>query len=126
MEGVAFSLRDTFTIFEEMRVPVSTIRLGGGGARSTLWRQIQADVYGHEVEIVEAEEGAAYGAAILAGVGAKIWPGVDQACDAVVRVATRVKPRPENVATLSRTYAAYRRLYPALRSISGQASGMPA
>ena len=70
MEGVAFSLRDTFTIFEEMKVPVRNIRLGGGGARSSLWRQIQADVYAHAVELVEADEGAAYGAALLAGVGA--------------------------------------------------------
>ena len=82
LEGVAFSLQDTFTIFAEMNVPVKNIRLGGGGARSPLWRQIQADVYGHEVEIVEAEEGAAYGAAILAGVGAQMWPSVDAACDA--------------------------------------------
>ena len=47
LEGVAFSLQDTFTIFEEMKVPVSGVRLGGGGARSPLWRQIQADVYGY-------------------------------------------------------------------------------
>ena len=72
MEGVAFSLRDSFSIFSEMKVPVTTIRLGGGGARSRLWRQIQADVYGHSVEILQAEEGAAYGAALLAGVGAGI------------------------------------------------------
>src|SRR2546429_7036682 len=54
------------------RSPVTSIRLGGGGARSPLWRQIQADVYGHAVEIVEAEEGAAYGAALLAAVGAGV------------------------------------------------------
>src|SRR5204863_7853546 len=53
LEGVAFSLRDSFTLFDEMKVAVAKIRLGGGGARSPLWRQIQADVYGHEVEIVE-------------------------------------------------------------------------
>ncbi|HKU25904.1 MAG TPA: xylulokinase, partial [Candidatus Sulfotelmatobacter sp.] len=58
MEGVAFSLKDTFSIFDEMKIPVTSIRLGGGGARSPLWRQIQADVYGREVEIVAAEEGA--------------------------------------------------------------------
>src|SRR3712207_5903088 len=52
LEGVAFSLRDTFEIFKEMNVPVESVRLGGGGARSPLWRQIQADVYGHEVETV--------------------------------------------------------------------------
>src|SRR6185295_19979577 len=64
LEGVAFSLRDTLEIFREMKVPVNEIRLGGGGARSKLWRQIQADVYGREVATVRAEEGAAYGAAI--------------------------------------------------------------
>jgi xylulokinase len=117
LEGVAFSLRDTFTIFEEMKVPVKNIRLGGGGARSRLWRQIQADVYGHEVETVEAEEGAAYGAAILAGVGAGMWPSADAACDMAVRVADRVQPQPEAVAALNAGYAAYRRIYPATRSV---------
>jgi xylulokinase len=117
LEGVAFSLKDSFTIFEEMNVPVKNIRLGGGGARSPLWRQIQADAYGQEVEIVEAEEGAAYGAAILAGVGAKIWPTVDAACDAIVRVAHRVTIKPENAATMKKSYAAFRRVYPASKSI---------
>jgi xylulokinase len=112
LEGVAFSLRDTFTIFEEMNVPVRSIRLGGGGARSSLWRQIQADIYGHEVEIVEAEEGAAYGAAILAGVGAKAWPSVDAACSAVIRVAQRVPARAEVAAQMNSAYASFRRVYP--------------
>jgi xylulokinase len=118
MEGVAFSLRDTFTLFEEIQVPVKSIRLGGGGARSEVWRQVQADVYGHEVEIVEAEEGAAYGAAILAGVGAKIWLTVDDASKAVVRVAERVQPKPESVTAMNEAYRRYRRIYPALRSIT--------
>src|SRR4030081_4049806 len=61
LEGVAFSLRDSFTLFGEMGVPVNNVRLGGGGARSRLWRQIQADVYGKEVGIVEADKGAAFG-----------------------------------------------------------------
>jgi xylulokinase len=117
LEGVAFSLRDTFTIFDEINVPVKTIRLGGGGARSPLWRQIQADVYGHQVEIVEAEEGAAYGAAILAGVGAKAWPTVDDACRAVVRVAGHVDPDPIASGVLEKSYAMYRRIYPAMKSI---------
>jgi len=117
LEGVAFSLKDTFTIFDEMKVPVKSIRLGGGGARSPLWRQIQADVYNHEVEIVEAEEGAAYGAAILAGVGAKIWPSVDSACDSVVRVVHRVQPNPASAEAMQKNYAAYRRIYPAVKSI---------
>jgi xylulokinase len=117
LEGVAFSLRDTFTLFDEMKLAVNRIRLGGGGARSSLWRQIQADVYGHEVEIVEAEEGAAYGAAILAGVGAGMWKSVDEACSAVVRVAQTVQPEPDAVKVMNASYAAYRRVYPATKSI---------
>jgi len=126
LEGVAYSLKDSFSIFSEIGVPVERIRLGGGGARSPLWRQIQADIYGHEVETVVAEEGAAYGAAILAGVGAKAWASVDQACDAVVRVAETVKPDAANAATLSRGYQAYRRVYPALHSVFRASGTAPA
>jgi len=119
LEGVAFSLRDSFTLFAEMNVPVRNIRLGGGGARSLLWRQIQADVYGREVEILEAEEGAAYGAAILAGVGAGVWSSVDTACSEVVKVAQRVAPQPAVVERMNTSYAAYRRMYPAIASVLG-------
>jgi xylulokinase len=118
MEGVAFSLKDTFTILEEIGVPARQIRLGGGGARSPLWRQIQADVYGKEVEILAAEEGAAYGGAILAGVGAGCWANVEQACDAVVRVAARVEPDRNSSSLMQHNYQVYRRIYPALRRIT--------
>jgi xylulokinase len=117
MEGVAYSLKDTFTIFDEMKIPVTSIRLGGGGARSPLWRQIQADVYGREIEIVAAEQGAAYGAAILAGVGGGGWPTVEQACDAVVRVAKRVAPSPRDSAVMQKAYPTYRKIYPALKTL---------
>jgi len=117
LEGVAFSLQDTFTIFREIKVPVKTIRLGGGGARSQLWRQIQADIYGGAVETVAVEEGAAYGAAILAAVGVKVWPSVDAACQAVVRVAGKTKPSSEDSPTMQKAYSAYRRMYPAMKSV---------
>ncbi len=117
LEGVAFSLRDTFEIFTEMNVPVGEVRLGGGGARSELWRQIQADVYGHVAKTVEAEEGAAYGAALLAGVGAGAWQSVDQACDSVVRIKSAAKPNPEAMRVLENQYRVFRRVYPALRSL---------
>src|SRR5207253_1962900 len=117
LEGVAFSLKDSFTIFREMNLPVQRVRLGGGGARSALWRQIQADVYGATVEIVKAEEGAAYGAAILAGVGAGGWKSVDEACDAIVQTAQQIKPDSQNMLVLEQSYRAYRRIYPALSGI---------
>jgi xylulokinase len=127
LEGVAFSLRDTLTIFAEMDLPVESIRLGGGGARGSLWRQIQADIYGREVEILAAEEGAAYGAALLAGVGAGCWPSVDEACAQSVRVAVTVKPDAPTSSLLNRRYSAYRALYPALRSIAdaGASAALP-
>jgi len=117
LEGVAFSLRDSFSIFAELGVPVTRVRVGGGGARSRLWREIQAAVYGHPVETVAAEEGAAYGAALLAGVGGGLWSGVDEACEAVVRVAETTAPREADAAVMNERYAAFQRLYPALREI---------
>ena len=117
LEGVAFSLKDTFSLFDDMKVPVTNVRLGGGGARSDLWRQIQADVYGHEVEILAAEEGAAYGGALLAGVGAKWWNSVEEACDAVVEVQKRVKADSSAAAVMNHQYEKYRQLYPALKPL---------
>ena len=119
LEGVAFSLKDSFTLFAEMGVPVNKIRLGGGGARSALWRQIQADVYGHDVETVEAEEGAAYGAAILAGVGAGRWESVDAACGEVVRVAGRTSPQPAVAQQMAVQYKSYRKMYEAICRVTG-------
>jgi xylulokinase len=115
MEGVAFSLRDTFTLFEELGIPVAGIRLGGGGARGPLWRQIQADVYGRAVELLAAQEGGAFGAALLAGVGVGAWPSVEAACAATVKVAETIAPK--HVAAMDEAYARFRRVYPALREI---------
>ena len=117
MEGVAFSLRDTLTIFDELQVPVRQIRVGGGGARSPLWRQIQADVFGHPVETVQAEEGPAFGAALLAGVGVGIWPTVDDACDTVVKTLDHIDSRPHVAELMNRHYQRYRQVYPAMRSL---------
>jgi xylulokinase len=113
LEGVAYSLRDTFTLFTELGIPVRGVRLGGGGARGPLWRKIQADIYGRPV----AEEGGAYGAALLAGVGAGAWPDVDTACESSIRVAETIRPDPAAIAVYERGYAIYRKLYPALASL---------
>ena len=113
LEGVAFSLMDTFTLFAELGIPVGEIRLGGGGARGELWRQIQADVYGKPVSLLEAEEGGAFGAALLAGTGVGAWPDVETACEATIRVAKVIEPASD----MKAAYAAYRQVYPALRGI---------
>ncbi|HEX8734607.1 MAG TPA: xylulokinase [Pyrinomonadaceae bacterium] len=115
MEGVAFSLRDSIEIFRDLGAPVETIRLGGGGAKSKLWRQIQADVYGQAVEIPEADEGAAFGAAVLAGVGAGAWNSVDEACEKTIRVKEKIEPDARSVEKLNRNYEAYKMLYSAIR-----------
>jgi xylulokinase len=117
MEGVAFSLKDTFTLFEELAIPVRSIRLGGGGARGKLWRQIQADVYGQPVELLEAEEGGAFGAGLLAAVGVGAWKSVAEACAATVRVAEEIVPKDKDA--MAEAYVAYRRMYPALKMIQG-------
>jgi Sugar (pentulose and hexulose) kinases len=70
------------------------------------------------VEVVQADEGAALGAALLAGVGAGNWSSVDDACDTAVRVADEIQPNAENVEILDAAYQAYRKVYPALRQIA--------
>ena len=119
MEGVAYSLRDSFTLFAEMGVPVKGVRLGGGGARSALWRGIQAEVYGHTCDVLVAEEGGAYGAALLAGVGGGVWPDVDAACAQAIAVAEQIEPEANAVARYNRGYAGFREVYPALKEVRG-------
>jgi xylulokinase len=117
LEGVAYSLQDTFSLFAELGIPVSGIRLGGGGARGPLWRRIQAGIYGHAVEVLTAEEGGAFGSALLAGVGAGHWTNLDQACAQGIEVAQRIEPDPVDLAAYQEGYAEWRRLYPALKSL---------
>ena len=117
LEGVAYSLKDTFTLFAGLKIPVQGVRLGGGGARGQLWRSIQASIYGYTSDVLVAEEGAAFGAALLAGVGAGAWPDTDAACAQAIRVAEKILPDPVAAKSYASGYEVFRRLYPALRSI---------
>lgn len=115
MEGVAFALRDGLEIMRGLGVPVGDVRATGGGARSALWRGLQADVYGEPVRRAAADEGPAYGAALLAGVAAGTYGDVGEA-SSVVRVREEVtEPDPERVRTYEDYYGVYRSLYPATR-----------
>jgi xylulokinase len=117
LEGVAYSLNDTFSLFADLGIPVSGIRLGGGGARGPLWRKIQAGIYGHAVEVLTAEEGGAFGSALLAGVGRGHWANLDVACGQAIEVAQRIEPDEGDVATYKAGYAQWRKLYPALKTL---------
>jgi xylulokinase len=117
LEGVAYSLQDTFTLFAELGIVVNAIRLGGGGARGTLWRKIQAGVYAQAVEVLTAEEGGAFGAALMAGVGTGHWADLDAACGEAIEVAQRIEPEAAVVDVYKAGYARWRKLYPALKSL---------
>src|SRR5207244_1660578 len=115
LEGVAYGLRDSFEILQEMGVPIRQVRASGGGARSAIWRQIQADVTGHEHVTIKVDEGPAFGVALLAGVGTGVWSSVEEACRATIRVTSATQPEPTTTAIYDQFYPIYRRLYPALR-----------
>ncbi len=117
MEGVAFSLKDCLEIFKELEIEVGDILLGGGGASSALWRQIQADVYGRPVKTIDVEEGAAFGVALLAGVGIKHWESIDEACTQTIRLKPATKPNLASVDLYSSRYQSYRKIYPALSEL---------
>ena len=114
LEGVAFGLRDGLDQMTAAGMPPpAQVRASGGGIASPLWRQILADVLEAEVATVDTTEGAAYGAALLAGVGAGWFRTVEEAADAIVDVLPAASPGPDT--TLYReAHAAYRALYPAL------------
>ncbi len=114
LEGVAFSMRDCFALLEGVGIrDIAEARLSGGGARGALWRQILADVLGVTMEAAVADEGAAYGAALLAGVGSDFWPDVDTAC-ASIPAGARTAPQVANAERYAALYQQYRALYPAL------------
>lgn len=117
LEGVAFSLRDCIEVFRSRGIPIGRIRLGGGGARSELWRQIQADVYGHQVEIIDADEGAAFGAALLAAVGTGHWNTVPEACEESIRVAEAIDPVEDSQEVMEDRYRRFDKIYAAVKGI---------
>ncbi|HEX7333675.1 MAG TPA: FGGY-family carbohydrate kinase, partial [Pyrinomonadaceae bacterium] len=116
LEGVAFGLKDIFCLMKDAGLgAVEQVRLSGGGAKSSLWRQILADVLDAELVTVNTTEGAAYGAALLAGVAGGIWPNVDTACAQTISVGDRIAPNAQSVETYKVVYDHYRNLYPTLK-----------
>lgn len=111
MEGVAYAMRDSLEIIREVGVPVRQIRASGGGSKSLLWRQIQADVFDEKVVTINAEEGPAYGVALLAAVGAGAFKNVEEACAATIRVVRETPVQRAAAAYYSQAFPIYQRLY---------------
>ena len=116
LEGVAFGLRDSLEILKSMNISIGNVRANGGGARSDVWRQIQADVFNFPISTMGVDEGPALGAALLAGVGTGVYSSVEEACSSVVKVAGTTIVNSESAANYDKYYGVYRELYPALKS----------
>jgi xylulokinase len=122
LEGVAFGIKDSFTLIQKAGLgEIEQVRISGGGARSPLWRQIIGDVLGVELVTVNTTEGAAYGAALLASVGAGIFQDVPAACEAAIKITGCTTPTAA-VETYQLYYPRYRALYPALEEEFHQAA----
>ncbi len=116
LEGVAFSMRDCFSLLKAAGLgSVDEVRIAGGGAKGVLWRKIVASALGLPMVTVNSTEGGAYGAALLAGVGAGAWPSVEAACDATIAVTGRDEPVADWSRAYDDLYPRYRELYPALK-----------
>lgn len=116
MEGATYAMRDTLEIIRSMQIPVKEIRLSGGGARSAFWRQMQADVYGQTVSTINAEEGPAYGAALLAAAGTGCYRNVVEACQATIEVVSNTRRNRAAAGQYDRCYPIFRHLYQSLKS----------
>ena len=117
LEGVSFGLKDSFQLIQHAGLGrITQVRASGGGMKGALWRQILADVLETELVETNTSEGAGFGAALLAGVGAKIWPDVPSACDATIQITRLTKPNSNNIEVYRKSYFIYRSLYPSLKS----------
>ncbi len=114
LEGVAFGIKDSFTLIQGAGLGnIEQVRISGGGARSPLWRQIMADVLGVELVTVNTTEGAAFGAALCAAVGAGLYVSLPEACQAAIQVTGRTQPS-DQAAIYAEHYPIYQSLYPSL------------
>ena len=114
IEGVTFGLRDSLELVRSLGISIQQVRVSGGGARSALWRQIMADVFGTTITTVNVAEGAAFGAALLAGVSAGVFKTVQHASDTTVRSIGTTESMIPVHAVYEKYYGEYRALYAAL------------
>ena len=115
MEGVAFDLRRSLECFEDIGLPIEDLRIGEGGARSALWRQIQADVFGRDARVLEVQDASALGAALIAGVGVGVFPDFETACERSVGLGEGVRRNDERATDYEKQFQRYGDLYPSLK-----------
>ncbi len=115
MEGIVYGLKDSLDIIESLGVQVSEVRATGGGGKNAFWRQMQADVFGKPVVTVNNDEGPAYGAALLAGVGAGVFSGVAEAAESTVRITTTTKPNQAMTKKYAESHERFKSLYASLK-----------
>jgi xylulokinase len=116
LEGVTFGLRDSLEILRDMHIAPASVRLSGGGAKSTFWRQMQADIFGCDASIVQSDEGPALGAALLASVGAGYFASVEEACATLIKTSSTISADLSNSKKYDSYYQEYRTLYPVLKT----------
>ena len=125
LEGVSFGLKDSFTLIQNAGLgAITQVRASGGGTKGALWRQIMASVLDAELVTVNTTEGAAYGAALLAGVGAGAWSDVPSACKTCIKITGSTQPDPSLLEVYRSSYSIYRELYPALKSTFEKLGGI--
>ncbi|HUG18659.1 MAG TPA: xylulokinase [Planctomycetaceae bacterium] len=124
MEGATYAMRDSLEIIKGLDIPVEEVRLSGGGARSEFWRQMQADIYGQRVVTINAEEGPAYGVALLAAAGTGAYKDVVEACTATIKVVTETKPDKATHKTYEKAYPLYGKLYRSLKEDFTEIAGL--
>ena len=117
LEGVAFAIRDSVEVARSLGIEISSSKICGGGAKSSLWKRIFANVLNCELEIPVSEQGPGMGGAMLAMVACGEYESVKACCDKLCAVADVVKPEPELVAKYEARYQQFKKIYPAVKSL---------
>jgi len=114
IEGITFGMRDSLELIKKMGIKTNQIRISGGGSKNRYWRQLQANIYGQPVNMVNADEGPAYGVALLAAVGTGCYNSIEEACNNTIKITETLNPKQDEIEKYNKLYKFYNSLYPIL------------
>lgn len=117
IEGVTYALKQSFDLVKDLGVDINQVRITGGGAKSSVWAQMIADIFNVDVVTIKIEEGPALGAAILAMVGQGLYQSVEQACEHIIEVNKKYEPNKANAAIYEEKYHSFLRIYPVIKKL---------